>query len=169
MRLLKLTVFLLLPCLFKSRLAYCQSIPLITLTEKNASLQKVLDDIHQQCGFTYSGDGDWPLVSRPVSFAVRHVSLGEVLELCFRDQPLSYELNIADRYISVKVRQKEERMVHGWVYDENREPIGGVTIHAVGEGDAVSKDNGEFTIGVHYSGTRLSVSMVAYEDRKSVV
>jgi len=162
---LKLTVFLLLPCLFESRLAYCQSIPLITLTEKNAPLQKVLDDIHQQCGFTYTGDGDWPLVSRPVNFAVRHVSLQEVLELCFRDQPLSYELNITDRYISVKVRPKEERIVHGWVYDENREPMGGVTIHAVGEGDAVSKDNGEFTIGIHYSGTRLVVSMVAYESQ----
>ncbi|HVU95759.1 MAG TPA: SusC/RagA family TonB-linked outer membrane protein [Puia sp.] len=167
MRPLKLTVFLLLPFLIKSRPAYCQPAIAITLTEKNAPLQKVLDDIHEKTGYTYAGFGDWPSVSRPVSFSVTNASIDEVLSLCFRDQPLIYEVNTVDRTISIRVRPKEDREVHGWVFDENREPMARVSIHVVGEGDAMSGDNGEFKVWVHYAGVHLVFSMVGYE-RKEV-
>ncbi|HXB09754.1 MAG TPA: SusC/RagA family TonB-linked outer membrane protein [Puia sp.] len=166
MRLLKLTVYLLLPLLLKSRSAYCQPPILITLTERNAPLQKVLDDIHEKTGFLYGGEGDWPKVSRPVSLAVRNVPIDEVLQLCFKDQPLVYVLNVGDRTISVKERPKQDREVRGWVVDENRDPMGGVTIHVVGEGDAVSRDDGGFDLWVHHAGTHLEVSMVAYESQE---
>ena len=163
MRLLRLTVFLLLPFLIKSRPAYCQPAIAITLTEKNAPLQKVLDDIHEKTGYTYSGVGDWPSVSRPVSFSVKGESLQKVLDLCFKDQPLVYELNTVDRFIAIRVRPKEDREVHGFVYDENREPMARVSIHVLGEGDAVSGDNGEFKVSVRYAGAHLLFSMVGYE------
>jgi len=166
MRPLKLTVFLLLPFLIKSRPAYCQPAIAITLTEKNAPLQKVLDDIHEQTGYTYVGEGDWPSASRPVSFSVTNASIDEVLKLCFRDQPLVYEVNTEKRFITVKVRSREDREVHGWVFDENREPMARVSIHVVGEGDAVSGDNGEFKVSVRYAGARLLFSMVAYEPKE---
>ncbi|WP_331580383.1 TonB-dependent receptor plug domain-containing protein, partial [Puia sp.] len=155
-----------MPFLIKSRLAYCQSAIRISLTEKNAPLQKVLDDIHDKTGFTYVGEGDWPQISRPVSFSVTNETIQVVLELCFRDQPLLYELNTANHFISIKPKAKEDRQVHGWVYDENRDPMGGVSIHVVGEGDAVSRDNGEFDIRVRYAGAHLVFSMVAYEDKE---
>jgi len=163
MRSLKLTVFLLLPFLIKSRLSYGQSIALITLTEKNAPLQKVLDDLHEKTGFTYVGEGDWPTISRPVSFTVRNLTLQEVLELCFRDQPLVYELNFQNRFIAIRTKPKQDRRVHGFVFDENRDAMGGVSIHIIGEGDAVTRDNGEFDVVVHYSGTHLVFTMVGYE------
>jgi TonB-linked SusC/RagA family outer membrane protein len=163
---LKLAVLFLLPFLIKSRLAYCQPAIAVTLTEKNAPLQKVLDDIHEKTGFTYVGEGDWPQVSRPVSFVVKDISLDEVLKLCFKDQPLTYELNLANHFIAVKVRPREERQVHGFVYDEGREPMGGVVIHVMGEGDAVSGDNGEFNVRVRYAGTHLVFTMVAYEPKE---
>lgn len=166
MRQLKLTVLLLLPFLIKSRPAYCQPAIAITLTEKNAPLQKVLNDIHEKTGYTYAGFGDWPSVSRPVSFSVTNASIDEVLKLCFKDQPLLYEVNTVDRTVSIQVRPKEDREVHGWVFDENREPMARVSIHVVGEGDAVSGDNGEFKISVHYAGTHLLFSMVAYEPQE---
>jgi len=166
MRLLRLTVFLLLTFLLKSRHAYCQPAIAITLTEKNAPLQKVLDDIHEKTGYTYVGEGDWPSVSRPVNFSVTNASIEEVLKLCFRDQPLLYEVNAASRYIKVRVRPKEDRQVHGFVYDENQEPMSRVSIHVVGEGDAVSGDNGEFKVSVHYAGAHLVFSMVAYEPKE---
>jgi TonB-linked SusC/RagA family outer membrane protein len=166
MRPLKLTVLLLLPFLIKSRPAYCQPAIAITLTEKNAPLQKVLNDIHEKTGYTYAGFGDWPSVSRPVSFSVTNASIDEVLKLCFKDQPLLYEVNTVDRTVSIQMRPKEDREVHGWVFDENREPIGGVSIHVVGEGDAVSGDNGEFRFKVRYAGAHLVFSMVAYEAKE---
>lgn len=166
MRLLRLTVFLLLPFLLKSRHAYCQPGIAITLIEKNAPLQKVLDDIHEKTGYTYVGVGDWPSVSRPVSLSVTNASIEEVLKLCFRDQPLMYEVNTEHRYISVKVRPRSDRDVHGFVYDENREPMSRVSIHVQGEGDAVSGDNGEFRVSVRYAGAHLVFSMVAYEPKE---
>ena len=165
MRSLKLTVVLLLPLLIKSRPAYCQPSIAITLTEKNVPLQTVLDDIHEKTGYTYVGEGDWPSVSRPVNFSVKNATLKEVLDLCFMDQPLVYELNTVDHFISIKVKPKEDRLVHGVVYDENRVPMGGVSIHVVGEGDAVSKDKGEFDLRVHFAGSHLVFSMVAYETK----
>src|SRR5262249_44752201 len=59
-----------------------------------------------------------------------------------------------------------DREVHGFVYDENREPMARVSIHVVGEGDAVSGDNGEFKVSVRYAGTHLVFSMVAYEPKE---
>ncbi len=57
MRILKLTAILLFACLLESRLCYAQSARLITLTEKDAPLDKVLQDIDDQTGYAYGGDG----------------------------------------------------------------------------------------------------------------
>ncbi|GGA92155.1 SusC/RagA family TonB-linked outer membrane protein [Puia dinghuensis] len=133
------------------------------MTEKNAPLQKVLDDLHEKSGFTYIGEGDWPRLSRPVTLTVRDLPLQEVLDICFRDQPLTYELNAANRFITVRLRARQDRTVHGRVVDENKEPMGRVTIHIAGEGDAESGEDGQFDLSVHYSGSRLEVSMVGYE------
>ena len=77
-----------------------------------------------------------------------------------------YELNTADRSIRIRVRPREDRSVHGWVVDENRVPMAGVTIHVTGEGDAVSGDDGEFNLRVRYAGARLIFTMVAYEPQE---
>jgi TonB-linked SusC/RagA family outer membrane protein len=169
MRSLKLTVFLLLPFLIKSRPSYCQQATLISLTEKNAPLPNVLHDIQEKTGFTYVGEGDWPQISRPVSFTVTNVSIQQVLELCFRDQPLEYELHLSSHSISVKPRPKVDRLIRGQVIDENKDAMGGVAIHVVGEGDAVSGDDGRFELRVHYGGTKLVFSMVAYEQTEAAL
>jgi TonB-linked SusC/RagA family outer membrane protein len=166
MRSIPLTAFLVFSFLIKSRLAFSQQTIAITLTEKNAPLQKVLDDIHEKTGYTYVGQGDWPSASRPVSFSVKNAGIEEVLRQCFMDQPLEYELNKVDRFISVRIRPSVDREVRGWVFDENHEPMARVSIHVVGEGDAVSGDNGEFRLKVRYAGARLIFTMVAYDPKE---
>jgi TonB-linked SusC/RagA family outer membrane protein len=159
----KLTVVLLSACLLESLLANCQRGPLITLTEKNVPLRKALDDIGQQTGFSFFGEGDWPKAAHPVSFSVTKVSLADVLDICFTDQPLVYSVDFQQHNIRVDFRPREERLIHGWVYDENKEPLGGVVVSARGEGGTLTGDNGEFSVHTHYAQVRLHVSSVAYE------
>src|ERR1700744_4775839 len=133
MRILRLAAFLLILCLLKSRLAYSQSGRPISLTERNASLEKVLRDIRDSTGFSYGGDGNWPQLSRPLSFSVKNATLQQVLELCFEDQPLLYDINTTDRLIYVRVKPVQERIIRGWIYDGNKDPIGGVSVYAAGD------------------------------------
>ncbi|HXB93158.1 MAG TPA: hypothetical protein VNU72_12745, partial [Puia sp.] len=144
-------MFLLLACLLKYRLSYSQTGPLITLNEKDVPLQKVLDEIHAKTGYAYYGEGEWPKIAHRVSLSVRDVTLRQVLDICFQDQPVLYELDDKERYIFVRLRAKEDRRIHGWVIDENRDPIGGVSIVASGDASTVSNDEGEFFLDTHFS------------------
>src|ERR1700761_5739911 len=115
---------LLTACLF-GKVSFCQSSRL-TLTEKNASLDKVLDEIHQKTGYSYFGEGNWPRLSYPVTFSVKNATLTQVLDSCFKDQPLTYKL--LDKTIAIIARPEKTRTVHGFVYNESHEPLEGVTV-----------------------------------------
>src|ERR1700709_1504951 len=107
MGVLKLAVPLLLfACLFLSLPAHCQPSPLITLKETNVSLQKALEDIRLQTGYTYAGEATWVLYSHRVSFSVRKAPLRQVLDSCFKDQPFTYE--IIGKAISIQARPARE-------------------------------------------------------------
>ena len=166
MRILKLTAILLFVCLLESRLCYAQIGKLITLTERNASLDKVLQDIGDQTNYSYGGDGNWPQLSRPLSFSVKNVTLQQVLDICFRDQPLLYEINTAQRLIYVRQRPRQTRVVHGWIFDENNDPIGGVSVTALGDVSTASADNGEFVLQTNFADAHLVVSSIGYESQE---
>src|SRR6201996_1293242 len=162
----KLTVLLLLfVCLLKSRLVSAQGGTLISLKEDNAPLEKVLQDIREKAGFSYFGESGWPQLSRPVSFNVKKATLKEVLDICFRDQPLFYTINFEQHIINVHLRVKEEREVHGFVYDENKTPIAGAYVMASGDEGTSTDDNGEFIYHMHLENSKLRVSSIAYESQ----
>lgn len=163
----KLTVFLLLVCLLKSRLVSAQGNGLISLNERNVPLEKVLQDIRDKAGFSYYGEAGWPQLSRPVTIIVDNASVREVLEHCFRDQPLYYTID--QRAIFVHIRPREERDVHGFVYDENMSPVPGVFLRAAGDASAVSDDDGEFTLHMHLANNHLFVSSIAYEPQEAAI
>src|SRR6185437_5903685 len=166
MRSNRLAVFLLIACLLNCRPSYSQTDPLITLSEKDVPLQKVLDEIHTKTGYAYFGEGDWPKIAHKVSVSVRNASIRKVLDTCFFDQPVLYELDEKERFIFVRLRPKEERKVHGWIVDENRDPVGGASIVARGDVSGVSNDDGEFELSTHFSDSKLSVSSIGYEPQE---
>ena len=165
MRTPNLTVFLLCVCLMMCRIASAQSGGLISLTERNASLEKVLQDIRDQTGFAYYGEGEWPQLSRPLSFSVKNVALADLVDLCFRDQPLNYKLDLPGKSIYVSVRFRQERTISGMVQDENMEPIGGANIMAQGDVGTVSKEDGTFSFNTHYADPRLLITSIGFESR----
>ena len=165
MRTPNLAVFFVIVSLMTCRVAFAQRGGLISLTERNASLEKVLQDIRDQVGFAYFGEGDWPLVARPLSFSVKNLPIDEVVELCFRDQPLIYKLDIPNKTIYVLVRPRQERIVRGVILDENQEPIEGANIIASGDVSTVTKDDGKFSLHTHYSDPRLQISSIGFESQ----
>lgn len=167
MGVLKLAVLLLLvACLSQSLPAYCQPSPLITLKESNVPLKKALEDIRQQTGYTYSGEASWAEYSHRVSFSVRKAPLRRVLDSCFKDQPFTYE--IIGTAIAIQPRPPKEQVVHGWVYNEKKEPLEGVTVLVRGElsAAAITKVNGEFSIRIRFADDQLLISSVNYEPQE---
>ncbi|HVS96321.1 MAG TPA: carboxypeptidase-like regulatory domain-containing protein [Puia sp.] len=149
--------------MLKCQLSYSQTNSLVTLNEKDVSLQKVLDDIHTQTGYAYFGEGEWPKIAHKVSLSVTSASIRRVLDICFVDQPVNYELDEKQHFIFVRLRPKEERRVHGWVLDENRDPIGGAYVIARNDASANSNENGEFVLQSHYADSRLLISSIGYD------
>jgi len=154
---------ILIACLLNSVPAYSQPSPLITFTKKNITLREALDEIHKQTNYTYAGESIFTQYSHRISISVRNAPLSLVLDSCFRDQPFTYE--IVGTAIVVQARPVRDQTVHGWIFDEKKQPLEGVTILVRGEPmtAAVSRVSGEFSIHMHFADDRLVFSSVGYE------
>jgi len=128
----------------KCRIAFAQGGGLISLTERNAVAGKGVAGHPGFGGFAYYGEGDWPEVAHHLTFSVKNMPIQDLVELCFREQPLNYKLSIAEKTINVYVRPRQERIITGLIQDENMEPIGGANIIAPGDASTTSKDDGQF-------------------------
>lgn len=77
----------------------------ISLHKVNAPLRVVIDEIRNQTGYDFFMNMDLLKVARPVNIQVKDASIEEVLEKCFKGQPLTYEIK-GDRTVVVKQREK---------------------------------------------------------------
>ncbi len=75
----------------------------ITVKEKEASLEKVFDDINKQTGYIFFYEDNVLSGMPKISFDVKNTPIKDVLDICFKDQPLIY--TIAGKTIGVKKRQ----------------------------------------------------------------
>jgi TonB-linked SusC/RagA family outer membrane protein len=147
----------------------------ITLSEKNASLEKVLTSIKAQTGYTFFYMTELMEQAKTVSIDVKNASLKQVLELCFKDQPLNYQ--IVDKAITITVKKKEDEVnyvspplrisVKGKIVDEKGIPIAGVNISVKGTKKAALTDEfGVFTINDVEGTALLLVNHIGYETKE---
>src|SRR5688572_3338505 len=134
LRVMKLTALILLfGCLAVSAKGVAQK---ITLKEKNSTLTKVFKEIERQTGYQFLYFDNDLQHDKRVSIDVNNANLPEVLQYCFRDQALSYE--IVDKTVVVKKKLSESTKeavprapditIQGIVNDANTSlPIEGVT------------------------------------------
>jgi len=138
----------------------------ITLSIRQASLSDLFIEIHKQTGyFFYYNEIDLEKAHK-IDIEVNHASLQDVLNICFKDQPLDFELK--DRTIVVKVK-KENQVVpvnlHGEVRDEQGRGIAGATV-VIDEGQATSTDqDGNFDLPQINENSTLTISHVGYESK----
>jgi TonB-linked SusC/RagA family outer membrane protein len=172
---MKLTAILLLSaCITASAKTGAQT---ITLNEKNASLETVLKQIQKQTGYQFIYTVDVIQKAKPISIAVKSAAVETVLALCFKNQPLDY--NIIDKLVVIKEKAKNADRdkdvtlsgvevrppidIHGRIVNEKGEPvIASVQVKGTNKG-TTTNDNGEFELkGVDDNAT-LVISGVSIE------
>lgn len=113
----------------------------ITISFREASLDKVFREIRKQTGYSFVYTESELLRANKVTIQVANSSLDHVLGLCFKDQPLTY--TIVEKIVIVKPRSEKPvavPVVHnlagdpkkismrGRVLNEKGDPLAGATI-----------------------------------------
>src|SRR5687767_3685536 len=138
---MKLTAIIILSaCLTMSANGYCQK---VTISEKNASLEKVLLEIKKQTGYVFFYDVNIFDGAKPVTIQVKDVAIEQVLKEMLQDQPLDYIID--DKTISIVKKDpsilKETPLppppitVSGRIVDDAGEPVS-ATVSIKGTGKA---------------------------------
>jgi TonB-linked SusC/RagA family outer membrane protein len=144
----------------------------ITLNERNASLESVMDKIRSQTGYEFVFNVKDIDNAKRVNVSFKAKELNEALEELFQDQALSF--SVKDKFIVVKPKEKSfyervverfaDRNVRGRVVDEQGNPLPNASIRIKGK-DAVINTNeeGEFVIKDVADNAILVISYVGYK------
>ncbi|WP_159451658.1 SusC/RagA family TonB-linked outer membrane protein [Pedobacter africanus] len=143
----------------------------ITLNEKNASFEAIINKIQAQSGYDFIGNTVLIRTAKPVSINVKEISLAQALELCFANQDLSYTLK--DKTVVIKHKQASifDKVVdfftaieiRGKVLDEKGNPLAGASIKVKGsDKGTVSNSNGEFLLENLNENAILQIHFVGY-------
>lgn len=126
-RIMKITAALLLiGCLQVSARGLGQS---VTLSFKEATLKKVFIELNKQTGCNFFYSDEVLLSAKKVSVQVKNVSLAEVLQICFRDQPLEYSIENNAVVVKRKAIPRTPLFnpplidIQGRIVNENGEPV----------------------------------------------
>ena len=151
------TMLLLVGCLQVSATAFAQK---VSLNVENASLKKVFKDIRKQTGYLFFYNTQLLEKAHPVSISARDREIKDVLDECFRDQPLTY--NIVNKTIVISALPAAEPppaaqpdstpliRVNGKVIDaQNNTALSGANITVRGQdiGQAAGQDPRERACG----------------------
>jgi len=142
----------------------------ITISERNAPLENIFKKINEQTGYLFFYNTDWLKKANPVTIQVNQTPLEEVLNICFKDQPLSY--SIVGQTVVLKLKaipsitfsfEDTTRTIVGQVLDEEKKPLSGATIQIKGTNVAtVSDASGHFKLENVRENAILEISYVGF-------
>jgi TonB-linked SusC/RagA family outer membrane protein len=165
---MKLTAILLFTaCLQVSAKGFGQ---IITLSEKNAPLEKLFGEIKKQTGYTFAYTESLLSQAKTVSIDIKNGTLEQVLTICFKDQPFTYA--IIEKTIVVKPQNISDQTVNtsssidikGRVTDKDGNPVVGANIKIKGVSQGTTtNENGEFVLKNVDDNAVLEISFVGYE------
>lgn len=129
----------------------------ISLSLKNASLEKVFGEIEAQSGFVFIYK-DETVKDKRISIQVSNVTLSQALDECLKGQALSYQ--IVGKSVAIKAIKKDTDQlggeptgtpplidVKGKVLNEKGDPVEGVTVRVKGtEKFTMTDKDGEFSL-----------------------
>ena len=163
------TVFLFAICISANAKSYSQR---VSISEKDISLKKVFKEIKKQTGYYFVYTESLLKKSKNISLNVRDMQLEALLDLCFKEQPITY--SVVNKTVVLKEKQIAEVKeivltpplpieIKGKVTNENGEPLSGATIAEKSTNKAVVTNTlGEFTLQVVDLKAVLVVSFVGY-------
>lgn len=175
-RVMKITAFLMFICMLEVS-AKAPAQEKITIKEKGASLMKIFTQISKQTGYNFFFTSEDMKFAKPVDINVKNASLKDVLDICFKNQDLTYK--ISANHISVEAKKNDSPQIaetgasdnvlniHGKVVDESGKPVAGVTVTIKGtKKQTITDENGNFYItGVETSAVVVfsAVNMEPFE------
>lgn len=147
----------------------------ITISAKDAPLDRIFREVKKQTGYTFIYTEAMLRKSNKVSIDVSNASLQQALDLCFRDQPLTY--TILNRMIIVKEKEKMSVLaqpplpppvtVTGKIMGMGNEPLAGASVTEKGTNNTVlTKEDGSFSMTVTRPNALLVVSYVGFISRE---
>lgn len=171
-----MAIFMLAACLQSTAAGHAQT---ISLSENNATLEKVFTEIQKQAGYDFFYESRILKDAKPVDIHVINASIEEVLAVCFRDQALTF--TIYEKTIIVKsklpdlpvfVTSEPARMVlRGRVVDDKSgEPVGDASVMVKGSQTGVNTDRqGEFSM-LHNGNesVTLVITHIGYADKEVI-
>jgi TonB-linked SusC/RagA family outer membrane protein len=171
---MRLTAFLLTAfCLQVSAGAFSQQ---VSISVKNAPVERVLQQIKQQSGYAFFYDAEHLRKAKRVTMDLKKASIEEALEQCFSGQPFTYE--IIEKTIVIKQRIEPPPTaaaplvfkVSGKVTNEAGEPIPGVNVKVKGANIiTATNERGEYTINAPDATAVLVFSFIGYNTREMEV
>lgn len=140
----------------------------ITLVEKNKPIQEILTKIEQQSGYKFwyhLGDLDG---TRNVNIEAKELPLAQVLDMCFKDQGLSWkiikETIVLNRLPVATSTAPPSDTVRGRILDDKGEPVPGTTIQVKGSKvAAISNGEGYFRLSNVADDAVLVVSNIGFQ------
>src|SRR5688572_14280147 len=169
-RIMKLTtVFIIAACLQVSARGYSQK---VTLNQTNVPLQKVFEEIRKQTGYQFFYVEEVMLTAKNVTINARKAGIEEVLDLCFKNQQLSYSISENTIIVKRKAIAPEANklpqppaanQVKGKIADAKGQPLEGATVLEKGTNNGVKSDaDGNFSIDAEPNST-LVFSYIGFE------
>ena len=166
---LKLTIIILTTVILQSS---ATSFAQITINEKSASLESILQKIRKQSGYDFFYSSTMLKNTKPVSINVKNASVEEVLKITFKDQPLTYTIDrkaIVLRYNSeVEPVKPQQKTIVGKVVDEHGGAIPGASVRVKGMPTApvaITDAKGNFMISASDEQT-LIITYIGYETQE---
>ncbi|MFA6084266.1 TonB-dependent receptor [Mucilaginibacter sp.] len=161
-------VFLLLTvtCLQVNAKVFSQD---ISIVGQNLSLKNVFKEINKQSGYLFIYSDEILQKSNPVTLNITKGTLEQVLDKCFENQPLTYQL--IEKTIVVKANTLTVKapplIIKGIVVDENGGTIPGVSVKIKGTLTGTVTDNkGNYTISIPGTNNILVFSFVGYKTKE---
>lgn len=144
----------------------------VSLSGKNVSLEKVFKVIKKQTGYDFWYESKLVKQAKKVDIFAVDAPLEQVLNTCFRDQPL-LTYSIIEKTVVVKPRANIDALennplppveVKGVITGENGRPLDGASVKLKGAEKGTTTDvNGNFVLDLPSAGGVLVISYVGYE------
>jgi TonB-linked SusC/RagA family outer membrane protein len=184
-----LSIFLLFTCFnLSAGVAYSQK---VTLNGKDITLKTVFKEIKKQTGYTFVYREVLLQKAGTVNLNVRNASVPQVLDICFKGQPLSYTI-INNNIVVVKevvfvspappsapvatVVERPVKMaappikITGRILSENGQPLANANVAEKGKVNAaITKADGSFVLMVEGPQSVIVISYVGFDDKLVVV
>jgi TonB-linked SusC/RagA family outer membrane protein len=172
---MKITFLLLIAGFIQvSAATYAQN---VSLNVKNASLADVFTVLHNESGYNFLYDADVLAKTNKVTVSLKKVPLIDALNICFKNQPVTYV--VTDK--NVVIRKGPEQVINpltedavqtitGTVVDEKGQPMPGVTIKVKGTTTVTSSNaDGRFSVKVPDNNAILVFSFIGYATKEAPV